>query len=144
LQSSPAATAATQWLERTLDDSANRRLVIPQAFLAVDASLVLMQNIAEAMVVYPNTIAKNLAAELPFMATEAILMAAVTAGGDRQELHESIRQHSQAAALRVKRDAAENDLLDRLRQDPAFAALDLDALTDASHFVGRAPQQVDE
>lgn len=144
LQSSTAATAATQWLERTLDDSANRRLVIPQAFLAVDASLVLMQNIAEAMVVYPNTIAKNLAAELPFMATEAILMAAVTAGGDRQELHEAIRKHSQAAAQKVKTQAAENDLLDRLRHDPAFSGIDIDALTDASHFVGRAPEQVDD
>lgn len=144
LQSSTAATAATQWLERTLDDSANRRLVIPQAFLAVDASLVLMQNIAEAMVVYPKTIAKNLAAELPFMATEAILMAAVTAGGDRQELHESIRRHSQAAATRVKSEAAENDLLDRLRSDPQYAHLDIDALTDPSLFVGRAPEQVDD
>ncbi len=144
LQSSTAATAATQWLERTLDDSANRRLVIPQAFLAVDASLVLMQNIAEAMVVYPKTIAKNLAAELPFMATEAILMAAVTAGGDRQELHESIRQHSQAAAMRVKSEAAENDLLDRLRSDPRYANLDIDALTDPTLFVGRAPEQVDD
>lgn len=144
LQSSTAATAATQWLERTLDDSANRRLVIPQAFLAIDASLVLMQNIAEAMVVYPKTIAKNLAAELPFMATEAILMAAVTAGGDRQELHESIRRHSQAAAMRVKSEAAENDLIDRLRSDPAYAGLDIDALTDPVHFVGRAPEQVDD
>lgn len=144
LQSSPAATAATQWLERTLDDSANRRLVIPQAFLAIDAALVLMQNVSEALVVYPKTIAKNLAAELPFMATEAILMAAVTAGGDRQELHEAIRQHSQAAALRVKSEAAENDLLDRLRQDPRFAGLDIDRLTDPALFVGRAPQQVDE
>jgi adenylosuccinate lyase len=103
-----------------------------------------MQNIAEAMVVYPKTIAKNLAAELPFMATEAILMAAVTAGGDRQELHESIRRHSQAAAMRVKSEAADNDLIDRLRSDPAYAGLDIDALTDPVHFVGRAPEQVDD
>ncbi len=144
LQSSTAATAATQWLERTLDDSANRRLVIPQAFLATDAALVLMQNVAEAMVVYPQTIAKNLAAELPFMATEAILMAAVTAGGDRQELHEAIRQHSQAAAWRVKSEAAENDLIGRLKADPAFAAIDIDALTDPARHVGRAPEQVDD
>jgi len=144
LQSSTAATAATQWLERTLDDSANRRLVIPQAFLAVDASLVLMQNIAEAIVVYPRTIAKNLAAELPFMATEAILMAAVKAGGDRQELHEAIRLHSQTAATRVKSEAAENDLLDRLKQDPAFAGVDIDELANPTRHVGRAPQQVDE
>lgn len=144
LQSSTAATAATQWLERTLDDSANRRLVIPQAFLAIDAALVLMQNIAEAIVVYPPTIAKNLAAELPFMATEAIMMAAVTAGGDRQELHESIRQHSQAAAWKVKAEAAENDLLHRLKADPVFASVDIDSLADASRHVGRAPEQVDD
>ena len=144
LQSSAASTAAVQWLERTLDDSANRRLVIPQAFLAIDACLVLMQNIAEGLVVYPKTIAKNLAAELPFMATETILMAAVAAGGDRQTLHESIRQHSQAAALRVKTEGEANDLLHRLKLDPAYHAIDIDSLTDASHFVGRAPEQVDD
>ena len=144
LQPNAAATAATQWLERTLDDSANRRLVIPQAFLAIDAALVLMQNISESIVVYPKTIARNLAAELPFMATEAILMAAVSAGGDRQELHETIRQHSQAAASRVKTEAADNDLLERLKRDPAFSAVDIDSLADPSRHVGRAPQQVDE
>lgn len=144
MQANTSATAATQWLERTLDDSANRRLVIPQAFLAIDACLVLMQNIAEGMVVYPKTIAKNLASELPFMATESILMAAVEAGGDRQELHESIRQHSQAAALRVKSEAETNDLLERLKSDPAYASLDIDELSDPSKFVGRAPEQVDE
>ncbi len=103
-----------------------------------------MQNIAEGMVVYPKTIAKNLASELPFMATESILMAAVEAGGDRQELHESIRQHSQAAALRVKSEAETNDLLERLKADPAYAGLDIDALSDPSKFVGRAPEQVDD
>ena len=144
LQSSPAMTAATQWMERTLDDSANRRLVIPQAFLAIDAALVLMQNVAEGIVVYPKTIDRNLAAELPFMATENILMQAVAAGGDRQELHESIRVHSQAAATRVKHEGADNDLLQRLQGDAAFAAIDLDAATDPLAFVGRAPQQVDE
>lgn len=144
LQSSPAMTAATQWMERTLDDSANRRLVIPQAFLAIDASLVLMQNVADGMVVYPATIAKNLNAELPFMATENILMQAVTAGGDRQDLHEKIRVHSQAAAQQVKQHAAENDLLDRLKADPEFAGIDIDAATDPMAFVGRAPEQVDE
>ncbi|WP_315853848.1 adenylosuccinate lyase [Crateriforma spongiae] len=144
LQSSPAMTAATQWMERTLDDSANRRLVIPQAFLAIDAALVLMQNVADGMVVYPATIARNLAAELPFMATENILMQAVSAGGDRQELHEQIRVHSQAAAQRVKNEGADNDLLDRLKQDTAFSGIDVDAATDPSAFVGRAPQQVDE
>ncbi len=144
LQSSPAMTAATQWMERTLDDSANRRLVIPQAFLAIDAALVLMQNVADGLVVYPATIARNLNAELPFMATENILMQAVAAGGDRQELHEQIRVHSQAAAQRVKNEGADNDLLTRLRDDAMFAATDLDAATDPSAFVGRAPEQVDE
>ena len=95
-------TLATQWLERTLDDSANRRLVLPQAFLAVDAMLMLYQNVATGLVVYPQVIAKHLREELPFMATENILMAAVAAGGDRQDLHERIRQHSQAAAAVVK------------------------------------------
>ena len=102
LETSAAATASTQWLERTLDDSANRRLTIPQAFLAVDAILILYQNIANGLVVYPKVIAKHLAEELPFMATENILMAAVAAGGDRQDLHERIRRHSQAAAAVVK------------------------------------------
>lgn len=144
LQSSPAMTAATQWMERTLDDSANRRLVIPQAFLAIDAALVLMQNVADGLVVYPKTVERNLAAELPFMATENVLMQAVAAGGDRQELHEKIRVHSQAAATRVKQEGADNDLLDRLRGDDAFAEIDLDAATDPLAFVGRAPEQVDE
>ncbi len=102
LQSSPAQTMATQWMERTLDDSANRRLVLPQAFLAVDAILILYRNVAPGMVVYPQVIARHLREELPFMASENILMAAVAAGGDRQDLHERIRQHSQAAAATVK------------------------------------------
>jgi len=144
LESSPAATLATQWLERTLDDSANRRLVLPQAFLAVDAVLVLYRNVAGGMVVYPKVLAKNLAAELPFMATENILMAAVAGGGDRQELHERIRRHSQAAAAVVKEQGGENDLLARLAADEAFAAVDLAAALEPSKFVGRAPQQVDE
>ncbi|NND96262.1 MAG: adenylosuccinate lyase [Pirellulaceae bacterium] len=143
LQSSPAMTASTQWMERTLDDSANRRLVIPQAFLAIDASLVLMQNVADGMVVYPKTIARNLNAELPFMATENILMKAVAAGGDRQELHEVIRVHSQAAAKRVKAEGQENDLIERLRNDKAFEGVDLDAAMNPLDFVGRAPEQVD-
>ncbi len=144
LASSPAMTAATQWLERTLDDSANRRLVIPQAFLAIDAVLILYQNIASGLVVYPRVIAKNLDAELPFMATENILMAAVASGGDRQDLHERIRRHSQAAAAMVKQEGAPNDLLDRLAADPAFTHVDLDAALDPRKFVGRAPEQVDE
>jgi adenylosuccinate lyase len=144
LESSAAATAATQWLERTLDDSANRRLVLPQAFLAVDALLILYQNIASGLVVYPNVIARHLAEELPFMATENILMAAVAAGGDRQKLHEQIRRHSQAAAAEVKDCGGRNDLLDRLAGDPMFAKVDLKKSLDPAGFVGRAPQQVDE
>ncbi len=143
LQSSPAMTASTQWMERTLDDSANRRLVIPQSFLAIDASLVLMQNVADGLVVYPKTIERNLNAELPFMATENILMKAVAAGGDRQLLHERIRVHSQEAARRVKAEGEANDLIDRLRGDEGFAAVDLDAAMNPLDFVGRAPEQVD-
>lgn len=144
LQSSPANTLATQWMERTLDDSANRRLVLPQAFLATDAVLILYQNVTSGLVVYPQVIAKNLGEELPFMATEDILMTAVAAGGDRQDLHEHIRQHSQAAAAVVKNDGKPNDLLQRLAKDSAFAGIDLDAAMDAKQYVGRAPEQVDE
>jgi adenylosuccinate lyase len=144
LQSSGPATAAVQWMERTLDDSANRRLVIPQAFLAADAILILLQNITSGLVVYPRVIAANLNEELPFMATENILMAAVQAGGDRQELHERIRRHSQEAAQRVKQDGRANDLLDRLAADPAFAKIDIASVMNPRQFVGRAPQQVDE
>jgi adenylosuccinate lyase len=144
LQSSAAATASVQWMERTLDDSANRRLVIPQAFLAADAILLLLQNITAGLVVYPKIIAANLDEELPFMATENILMAAVQAGGDRQELHERIRRHSQDAALRVKQEGLANDLIIRLQNDPAFAKIDIVAALNPRHFVGRAPEQVDE
>ncbi|MBR5759948.1 MAG: adenylosuccinate lyase [Thermoguttaceae bacterium] len=144
LQSSPAMTIATQWMERTLDDSANRRLSIPQAFLAIDAILIIMQNVVENIVVYPKVIEKNLRAELPFMATENILMAAVEAGGDRQDLHEHIRQHSVAASNVVKIEGGENDLLERLRNDPAFDKVDIDAEMSPEKFVGRAPEQVEE
>jgi len=144
LESSAAATLATQWLERTLDDSANRRLVIPQAFLAVDALLLLYQNVAGGLVVYPHVIARHLAEELPFMATENVLMAAVARGGDRQDLHERIRRHSQAAAAVVKQDGGANDLLKRLAADAAFAGVDLTTALDPARYVGRAPQQVDE
>jgi adenylosuccinate lyase len=143
LQSSTSATTATQWMERTLDDSANRRLVLPQAFLAIDAVLVLNRNIAERMVVNPAMIARRLESELPFMATENILMAATAAGGDRQDLHERIRQHSQAAAGQVK-SGGENDLLARLEGDQAFAGVDLHDVLDARRFIGRAPEQVDQ
>jgi adenylosuccinate lyase len=144
LQSSAAATAATQWLERTLDDSANRRLTIPQAFLATDAILMLYQNIAAGLVVYPRVIGRHLADELPFLATENILMEAVARGGDRQDLHERIRRHSQAAAAVVKEHGGANDLIERLAGDPAFAGIDLAAALDPARFVGRAPRQVDE
>jgi|LakMenEpi03Aug12_release.lakeMendotaPanAssembly.Ray.scaffolds.fasta_scaffold35188_3 adenylosuccinate lyase len=144
LQSSPVMTAATQWMERTLDDSANRRLVMPQAFLAVDACLILLQNVSEGLVVYPKTIAKNLAEELPFMATESLLMAGVAAGGDRQELHEVIRVHSQAAALRVKQEGLSNNLLELLSQDPAFAKVNVQDVLAPEQYTGRAEQQVYE
>ncbi|MGB0740324.1 MAG: adenylosuccinate lyase, partial [Planctomycetaceae bacterium] len=142
-QSGVDNTMATQWLERTLDDSAIRRLAIPQAMLAVDACLILYRNITDGLVVYPQVISANLNAELPFMATEEILMAGVQAGGDRQELHEVIRSHSQAAADVVKREGRPNDLLERLRNDEAFAAVDLSGALDASRYVGRSPEQVD-
>jgi adenylosuccinate lyase len=144
LQTSPAMTASAQWLERTLDDSANRRIVLPQAFLAIDAVLILYQNIAEGLVVYPKVVEKNLRSELPFMATENILMAAVEQGGDRQDLHERIRQHAQAAAAIVKTQGGENDLLNRLRNDPAFNNVNIDAELEPSAFIGRSPEQVDE
>jgi adenylosuccinate lyase len=139
-----AQTVATQWLERTLDDSANRRIVIPQGFLAVDSILSLLINVSEGLVVYPKVIEKNLWAELPMMATENILMAAVKAGGDRQHLHEQIRLHSVAAGAKIKLEGQENDLLERLQADPAFAAVDVHAMLDPRKFVGRAPEQVDE
>jgi adenylosuccinate lyase len=137
-------THATQWMERTLDDSANRRLVIPQAFLAIDAILILYQNIASGLVVYPQVIAKHLREELPFMATENILMAAVAAGGDRQTLHEKIRQHSQAAAAVVKEQGGQNDLIARLKADKAFASVDIEGAIDPATLTGRSEEQVDE
>ena len=139
-----AATAAEQWLERTLDDSATRRIVLPEAFLGADAVLRLYQNIAAGLVVYPKMCARHIADELPFMATENILMAAVKAGGDRQALHEKIRQHSHAAARRVKLEGGENDLLARLAADKAFAKVDIEAELAPERFVGRAPEQVEE
>ncbi|HTI51669.1 MAG TPA: adenylosuccinate lyase, partial [Planctomycetaceae bacterium] len=143
LSASGEQTAAVQWMERTLDDSANRRLTLPQAFLGVDATLILYRNIVQGLVVYPQVIARRLKAELPFMATESLLMAGVAAGGDRQDLHERIRVHSQAAAREVKEHGRENDLLDRLARDPAFARVDLGNASDPRNFIGRAPQQVD-
>lgn len=136
-------TMAVQWMERTLDDSANRRLSMPQSFLGVDAILILYHNIVNGLVVYPEVIKKRLLAELPFMATESILMAGVAAGGDRQELHERIRVASHEAGREVKVFGRENDLLNRLNNDPAFAGIDVDAALEPSQYIGRSPQQVD-
>jgi len=137
-------TMATQWLERTLDDSANRRLSLPQAFLAVDAILLIYRNIVDGLEVFPKVIEKNLNEVLPFMATEEILMAGVRAGGDRQELHEAIRKHSLEAAEQVKVHGTANDLIDRLKADPAFAGIILEDALDARKYIGRAPEQVDD
>jgi adenylosuccinate lyase len=136
-------TAATQWLERSLDDSAARRLVIPLTFLAADAVLALYLNVVPGLVVNAAVIDRNVADELPFMATENLLMAAVQLGGDRQDLHERIRTHSLAAASEVKQ-GRRNDLIDRLRAEPAFQRIDWDTLLDPRRFVGRAPEQVEE
>ena len=136
-------TAATQWFERTLDDSANRRLSLPEAFLSVDAVLELYANIADGLVVYPRMIEKRVNENLPFMATEDILMAAVKAGADRQEIHERIRVHSQAAAQRMKAEGLESDLLERIAADPAFPmdAAALKKLLAPEKYTGRASEQ---
>ena len=144
LASSPQMTASEQWLERTLDDSANRRIVIPEAFLATDGILEILINVLGGLVVYPKVIAARIASELPFMATENIMMAGVKAGGNRQKLHEQIRQHSQAAAAQVKELGKENDLIDRLKADPAFKKVDLKTVLNPKAYIGRSPQQVDE
>ncbi len=144
LVQSPLQTAAEQWFERTLDDSANKRLSVPEAFLATEGTLRIVTNVARGLVVYPKVIQARLRAELPFMATENILMEAALAGGDRQDLHERIRRHSHAAAARVKMEGKDNDLLERLESDPAFASVNIKQVTDPKRFVGRAPQQVDE
>ncbi|MGF1634618.1 MAG: adenylosuccinate lyase [Phycisphaerae bacterium] len=143
LMTSPFMTAAEQWFERTLDDSSNKRLSLPELFLSVDGCLLIMANVARGMVVYPKTIAAAVAAELPFMATEEILMAAVRAGGDRQALHEQIRRHSMAAAERVKQHGEANDLIERLRGDEAFAGVDLGSVLEPMRFTGRAAKQVE-
>ncbi|MHC4548214.1 MAG: adenylosuccinate lyase [Planctomycetota bacterium] len=142
----PAYTAATQWLERTLDDSANRRLALPELFLAADGILQLVLDVARGLVVHPPVVARNLRRELPFLATETILMEAVRAGGDRQELHEKLRVHARAAADRLKGGGTQNDLFARLRSDPAFGVVEalLTDEVDPQRFVGRAPEQVDE
>ena len=140
-------TAAEQWLERTLDDSANRRLVLPEAFLASDAILVLATNVAAGLEVREAVIARHVAAQLPFLATEQLLMRGVKAGGDRQRLHEVIRTHSLAVAQAMAEQGAANDLLERLARDPAFKALHVALAADEldpAAYVGRAPRQVDE
>lgn len=144
LAASPYITGATQWLERTLDDSSNRRLALPEPFLAIDGALDLCIKIVRGLVVYPATIHRNLMAELPFMATENLMMAAVKAGADRQDVHELIRRHSQAAAHRVKAEAKDNDLLDRLRDEAVFKGIDMSDVMDPGKYVGRSPEQVDE
>ena len=142
----PAMTASTQWFERTLDDSANKRISVAEGFLATDAILELYINVVSGLVVYPKVIEKRLMAELPFMATENIMMDAVKRGGDRQELHEAIRVHSMAAGKVVKEQGGENDLLARIANDPLFGTTleELKALMHPANFVGRAPQQTEE
>ena len=142
----PAVTAATQWFERTLDDSANKRIAVAEAFLACDAILSLYLNVASGLVVYPRVIEKRLRAELPFMATENIMMDAVKRGGDRQELHERIRQHSMEAGRVVKMEGGDNDLLDRIAADPAFGVSreELEKHMNPRDFVGCAPMQVED
>lgn len=141
-----AVTASTQWFERTLDDSANKRIVIAQAFLSVDAILNLYLNISENLVVYEKVIAKHIAAELPFMATENIMMECVKAGGDRQELHERIRVLSMEAGKNVKQEGKENNLIELIKNDKMFAAVwdKLDDILDAKNFIGRSKDQVEE
>ena len=144
LQQSTAMTASTQWFERTLDDSANKRLALPQAFLAIDAILIIWKNILEGLVVYPKMIEKHIMAELPFMATEYIIMEGVKKGGDRQELHELIRVHSMEAGKQVKVEGLENDLIERILNDSSF---DIDReklmeILDPKNFIGFAPEQV--
>jgi adenylosuccinate lyase len=142
----PAITASTQWFERTLDDSANKRISIPEGFLAVDSILNIYINIADGMVVYPKVIEKRLMEELPFMATENIMMEAVKRGGDRQELHERIRVHSMEAGKQVKLHGNKNDLIERIATDDVFG-LSLDeirSVLEPKNYIGRAPEQVDD
>ena len=142
----PAVTASTQWFERTLDDSANKRISVPEAFLCIDAVLILYRNVVDGLVVYPKVIEQHLMNELPFMATENIMMDAVKAGGDRQELHERIRQLSMEAGKNVKEQGGDNNLLELIAADPAFGLSleDLKKAMEPSRYVGRAPRQVEE
>lgn len=146
ISTSPAMTAAEQWFERTLDDSANKRLAIPEAFLCIDSALIIAANISDGLVVYPKVIERHIREELPFMATENILMEMVAKGGDRQELHEKIRVHSMEAGKCVKMLGKNNDLLDRIQKDPAFTLTnaEMNRILDIREFVGRAPEQTVE
>ncbi|MEJ2582392.1 MAG: adenylosuccinate lyase [Acidobacteriota bacterium] len=146
IATNPAQTAAAQWLERTLDDSANRRLSLPEAFLATDAILRIVHNVADGLQVFPAMVARNLAEELPLMSSEAILMEAVRRGGDRQAVHERLRLHARAAATAVLEDGGANPFLDLVADDPEVPLdrAELDTLLDPERFVGRAPQQVRE
>ncbi len=143
LVDSTAMTASTQWFERTLDDSANKRLALPQAFLAVDAILMIWHNILDGLVVYPKIIERRIMSELPFMATEYIIMEGVKAGGDRQELHEQIRVHSMEAAKQVKVEGKDNDLIERIIADEAFKIdkAKLLEIMNPKNFIGMAPAQ---
>lgn len=142
----PAITASTQWFERTLDDSANKRICIPEGFLCIDAVLTLYRNVVDGLVVYPKVIRQHLDSELPFMATENIMMDAVKKGGNRQELHEQIRLHSMEAGKAVKMEGKPNDLLFRIANDPMFGLTieELNKIMVPSNFVGRAPEQTEE
>lgn len=142
----PAITSASQWFERTLDDSANRRIAVAEAFLAADGILNLLLNVCNGLVVYPKVVAARLEQELPFMATESIMMLAVKKGGDRQELHEKLRTYSMEAARIVKEEGEKNDLIERILADPSFGLTkkDMDALLRPENFIGRAPDQVKE
>ncbi|RLG55169.1 MAG: adenylosuccinate lyase [Candidatus Hydrothermarchaeota archaeon] len=137
-------TAAEQWLERTLDDSAHRRLVIPESFLAADGMLRIVLNVIRGLRVNEGIVAKRVEQELPFIATERILMRAVKSGGDRQELHERLRKHALEASEKIITEGSENDLIDRIKADSAFAGIDLDTILEPSRSIGRAPEQVDE
>ena len=143
LPANALATASTQWLERTLDDSSNRRLTLAESFLALDGALDVMANVTAGLIVYPRRIAERLAAEMPFLATEELLMAAVARGADRQDAHEVIRAHSQEAARAVKEHGKPNDLLERLAQEPAFRGIDLQGVLAPERHIGLAAQQVD-
>ncbi|HYF50642.1 MAG TPA: adenylosuccinate lyase [Planctomycetota bacterium] len=146
LAMNPAMTAAEQWFERTLDDSSNKRIAVPEAFLTTDIVLETWLNVAQQLVVYPAVIRAHLAAEMPFMASENLLMEAVKRGGDRQELHEQIRKHSQEAAKQVKEQGKPNDLLERIAKDAAFKSVhgQLKAIMDPSRYIGLASEQTQE